>query len=460
MDAETYRKRRDHLRETGPDGWVLLAGNRPVPRNYEDNVFPFRQNSHVLYYSGIDRPDVVLVLGDSPAEDLLFGPPEGMDDVVWHGPHATLEEMAATAGLSGFRPLEALEETLRTVRAAGRALHWLPPYQARVQLWLSGLLGVSPEETVTRASRPLMKAVAEARLRKEEEEVAEIEEALGVTARMFQAAFDTIRPGIREAEVAAAMQRVALAEGRAQAYNPIVSVRGEVLHNDTHANTLSEGDLLLMDAGAESVSFYASDITRVVPVSGSFTEIQRGVYQAVLNAQLGAIEAMRPGVSFREIHLLACRVIVEGLKEVGIMRGDPEEAVAAGAHALFFPHGLGHALGLDVHDMEDLGDVVGYLEGERRSSVFGLNFLRFARPLEQGFVVTVEPGVYFIPALMERWRREDRCSEFIDHQAAAALAGFGGIRIEDDVLCTASGARVLGPRIPKTADEIEGVLRA
>jgi Xaa-Pro aminopeptidase len=266
------------------------------------------------------------------------------------------------------------------------------------------------------------------------------------------------RPGVRESDVAAAVQQIALAEDRAQSYNPIVSVRGEVLHNNTYDNVLEPGQMLLNDSGAESPRFYASDITRCCPIGGRFTPEQKGVYDAVLAAQHAAIQAIRPGVRFKDIHLAACRVMVEGLCEVGLMSGDPAEAVTAGAHALFFPHGLGHMLGLDVHDMEDLGDVVGYPEGAPRSTQFGLNFLRLSRELEPGFVFTIEPGCYFIPALIDRWRELRLHREFIRYERLESFRNFGGIRIEDDLLCTEDGYRILGEPIPKSPEEVEAAM--
>jgi Xaa-Pro aminopeptidase len=288
--------------------------------------------------------------------------------------------------------------------------------------------------------------------------VAEIENALGVTAAMYRAAMAAAAPGRTEAEVAAALQQPALAADRQQSFQPIVSVRGEVLHNESYANTLAEGDLLLIDSGAESAHWYASDITRTVPVGGRFTSVQRDMYEVVLRAQVHAVETAAPGMTNLQLHLQAARDIAEGLKDLGLMSGDVDEAVAAGAHALFFPHGLGHMLGLDAHDMEDLGDVVGYEPGESRSAQFGLGFLRLARTLEPGLVITIEPGVYLIPALIERWKAEGRHRDFICYDKVEQMLPFGGIRIEDDVLITSRGSRLLGPGIPKTVPELEQVL--
>jgi len=281
---------------------------------------------------------------------------------------------------------------------------------------------------------------------------------LAVTAGMYGATLRATAAGRSEAEIAAVHIAEATGAGCGQAFSPIVTVRGEVLHNVTWDNTLSEGDLLLVDSGAEAPSGYASDITRTFPVSGRFSNRQREIYEVALAANQAAIAAAAPGVTNRELHLLAARTIASGLRDIGLMRGDVDAAVEAGAHAMFFVHGLGHMMGLDVHDMEDLGDVVGYEQGEERSTQFGLAYLRLARPLEEGFVITIEPGIYFIPALIDRWRADDLHSEFICYDRVEEYRSFGGIRIEDDVLITDSGSRVLGPMIPKTVADIEAAM--
>ena len=317
---------------------------------------------------------------------------------------------------------------------------------------------MDPTDVIPGASERLIEEIARQRAVKTDLEIAEIDNALSVTNRMHRAAMSAARPGVYEYQIAGAIQGIALSENREQAYNPIVTVHGEVLHNHSYGNRLGEGQLLLNDSGAESPLHYASDITRTIPVGGKFTPSQAEVYQIVLQAQLSAIEQIKPGIPYREVHLHAGRVIAEGLAGMGLMRGNPASAVAAGAHALFFPHGLGHMLGLDVHDMEDLGDIVGYPKGERRSTQFGLNFLRLSRPLEAGFVLTVEPGIYFIPALIDRWKGERRHAEYINYERLEPFRNFGGIRIEDDVCVTDQAARVLGPGIPKTVAEIEAAM--
>lgn len=452
FSTSTYTERRAALRAACGSAPILLIGHRHVSRNYPDNTYPFRQNSHVLYYCGIDRPDCALVLDQGG--DVLYGPPEDIDDVVWHGPHETLEESAARAGITDVRDIAGLGEWLCGADTA----RYLAPFRSNVAEWMAGMKGCSLDALRAGQCDELAAAIAAQRSVKSDEEVAEIEEALGVTHDMHVASYRATRPGATEADVAAAVQHVALAKDRAQSYNPIITVRGEVLHNNHYHNTLESGQLLLNDSGAESRLGYASDITRTCPVDGRYSDRQRAIYDVVLKSQLDAIDAIKPGVPYKDVHLTSARVIAEGLTEIGLMKGDPEAAVAVGAHALFFPHGVGHMIGLDVHDMEDLGDVVGYGPALRRDDQFGLNFLRLARPLEAGFVVTVEPGIYFIPALIDRWRADARHGDFIDYERVETYKDFGGIRIEDDVLCTDTGSRVLGPGIPKTADEVEAVM--
>ncbi len=457
MNAQTFAARRSTLRAAVPDGAILILGNAEAPRNYPDNVYPFRQDSHFLYFLGIDEADMAaLILPDG--ETILFGREEHPDDLVWHGPHPVLGDHASASGADRTDYRKNLPAVVEALLVQKVAVHVLPPYRAERRFELAEIFGTDPRTVDDLVSLDLIRAVVAQRSIKSNEEIAEIENALAVTAEAYAEVMVATGAGKTEAELAAVLQRVALAADRGQAFNPIVSVRGEVLHNTSYANTLSDGDLLLVDSGAESLRYYASDITRTFPVSGRFTDRQRDVYEVVLEMQTAAIEAASPEKTNRDLHMLAALKAVEGLAAIGLMRGDAQSAVEAGAHALFFPHGLGHMLGLDVHDMEDLGDVVGYAEGERRSDQFGLAFLRLARKLEPGFVITVEPGLYFVPALIDQWRAENRYGEYIRYDRLDDYRGFGGVRIEDDVLITPNGSRVLGPPIPKTVAELEGAV--
>ena len=452
---EIYKQRRNRVREEVGGGVILWLGNALQPRNYAAETYPFRQNSHFLYYTGLSMPDYALLSYAEPDHDVLFAEPKSLDDIVWSGPQHTHAEPARDAGIDIVEDAGRLEEYLDRARVQGMQVHYLPPYQASALLRLSRLLHGSLEEIAANSSRLLMEKVARQRNIKADVEVAEIEDALGVTDRMHRACMAAGKPGVRECEIAGLIQGIALSSNRQQSYTPIVTVRGEVLHNHSYDNFLEKGQLLLNDSGAESPRYYASDITRTFPVSGRFTAVQAEVYQTVLRMQLGTIGMIKPGIPYREAHAGACRIMSEGLRSMGLMKGDPADAVEAGAHALFFPHGIGHMLGLDVHDMEDLGDIVGYGKKEPRSSQFGLNYLRLGRPLEAGFVLTVEPGIYFIPALIDRWEGEGLHKDFIDYGKVKEFRAFGGIRIEDNILVIPAGTRVLGPGIPKTIPEVE-----
>jgi Xaa-Pro aminopeptidase len=390
--------------------------------------------------------------------DVLFSKPTTMDDIVWSGASQERLNMAKQAGIETLEDIGRLGVYLTKAQSQKLQIHYLPPYQASSLFRIAELLVIEPSEVTSGISQKLKEEVARQRNIKSDLEIAEIEDALRVTDHMHRRAMALTKPGIYEYEVAGEIQAVALRSNCQLSFPPIVTVRGQVLHNHSYGNMLQDGQLMINDSGAETPGGYAADITRTFPVNGRFSPVQKDIYETVLAMQLGAIEVMKPGVAFRDAHLRACRILVERLKAMGLMKGDSSSAVEAGAHALFFPHGLGHMMGLDVHDMEDLGDVVGYPKGETRSPQFGLKFLRMSRPLEPGFVVTVEPGIYFIPALIDRWVEERRNKDFIVYEKLDAYRSFSGCRIEDDVLITASGARILGPGIPKTITEVEAAM--
>ena len=455
-----YVARRQALAEAVGSGVVVLLGNDVAPMNYQANAYRFHQDGSFLYYTGLDAPGLALLLDAETGKSTLFGHDPTLDDVIWEGPLTPLAERATGAGIERTAPPEALEEVVSGARSAGRAVHVLPPYRGGQALTLGRLLGTSPYEIAP--SEILLDAVVAQRLIKTDEEVDEIERAVGIAAEMHRTAMRMAHPGRTEWEIAGAVEGVALAAGGYASYGVILTRRGEVLHNHATDYTLQEGDLMLVDAGLHApYSRYASDITRTSPVGGRFSDKQRALYEVVLDAQLAALAACRPGVAFRDVHLVAARAVAEGLKGLGLMKGDPEEAVAVGAHALFFPHGLGHALGLDVHDLEGLGeDRVGYGGEAERSGQFGLAALRFARRLQPGHVVTVEPGVYLIGPLLDQWEAERRLADFVDYDALGAWRGLGGVRIEDNVAITEDGARVLGPGIPKTPEAVEAEVQA
>jgi Xaa-Pro aminopeptidase len=454
---ETYVQRRKDLIAALDGGIVLLPGNGESPINYADNCYPFRQDSAFLYYAGLSQPDLFAVIDVDAGTTTIFGDELTMDMIVWTGPLPTIAERADSAGVTDTRPRAALRDVVRDASAAGRTVHFLPPYRTDTANLMGDLLGAG---AITRddASLPLIRAVIAQRSHKTEEEVAEIEKAVAVSVRMHEAAIRMAAPGCTESQIAAEVERVANASGGRLAFPIIGTINGQTLHNHRHVNTLPEGRLFLLDSGAETALGYAADLTSTFPVSrGGLDARQKAIWQILLRAYDASVAALAPGVNFRDVHFTAARVIFEGLKDLGLMKGDTDAALAAGAHALVFPHGLGHMMGLDVHDMESLGeDHVGYA-GEARSTQFGLKSLRLARPLEPGFVFTVEPGIYFIPQLIDDWKSRGHCADFIDFDAFERWKDFGGVRNEEDYLVTADGARRLGPRKPQTEDEIAAV---
>jgi Xaa-Pro aminopeptidase len=450
FSREIYEQRRSALAGRLGGGLVLLPGNGESPMNYADNAYPFRQDSSFLYYIGLDQPDLAAMIDADSGETTLFGDELTLDHIVWMGALPTLAERAERAGIAHVRPRSELQTAVTNARSSGRDVRFLPPYRADTAALLEKLVGGTP-------SLELIRAVVDQRARKSAGEIAEIEKAVAVSVAMHEAAIRLGRPGGTEREVAAEVERVANASGGRIAYPVIGTIDGQTLHNHVHPNDLSAGDLFLLDAGAETALGYAGDLTTTFPVSDDFEDRQRLVYDVVLRAYEAAVRAIAPGVPNRDVHFAAARVIFEGMKDLGLMRGDTEEALAAGAHALVFPHGIGHMMGLDVHDMENLGeDHVGYA-GEPRSTQFGLKSLRLARKLEPGFVLTIEPGIYFIPQLIESWKARGHCAGFIDYGKFDEWRDFGGIRNEENYLVTESGARRLGPRKPQTIDDFRAL---
>ena len=455
FSKNVYVRRRQQLQKQIASGVILFLGNQESPMNYPANTYHFRQDSTFLYFFGLSFPGLAALIDIDENRQTLFGNDLDMEDIIWTGPQPSLKSRCQKIGITDTQPLARLGEALRNVLRQGRRVHFLPPYRSENAICLENLLGICAEKAKSHASIELIKAVVAQRSLKNGDEIKEIEAALAVTATMYRGAMSLARPGLFERDIAGMIEGIALAGGGRLAFPAIVTVHGETLHNHYHGNRMKKGDLLLIDAGAESEAGYASDITRTLPVSGTFTSRQREIYETVLDMQLTAIAAIRPGVTYRSVHLKACEVLVERLKDLRLMKGDTGEAVAAGAHALFFPHGLGHMMGLDVHDMEDLGEnYVGYDDRSARSQQFGLAYLRLARKLQPGFVLTVEPGIYFIPELIGQWRADKKHASFIQYSEVNKYRDFGGVRIEDDVVVTRGGARVLGVPIPKRVAEL------
>ncbi len=456
LPANVYMERRERLRRAVQAGLILLLGHDDSPMNYGDNPYPFRQDSSFLYYCGLDSPGLAAVLDVQEGTETLFGDEPTIDDLIWKGPQASLKERCEQVGIHESAPRGQLEERLKKALDQARRIHFLPQYRPDNVLRLKQLLGIDAAAIPPCVSEPLIKAVVAQRSVKSVEEIRQIEMALDITYEMHTLAMKTSRPEMYEREIAGAIEGLALSREARLAFPTIFSRQGQILHNHLHGNVLKEGDLVVHDSGAESPLHYASDITRTIAIGGRFTERQRELYQIVLRAQEQAIDAIRPGIEFRDVHRTACVILACDLIDLGLMKGNPEEAVQAGAHTLFFPCGLGHMMGLDVHDMEGIGeDYVGYTDSIRRRPEFGWRSLRLAKALKPGFVVTVEPGVYFIPELIDRWKAERKWLQFINYDLVLNYRDFGGVRIEDDVLVLEDGHRVLGKRIPKTIEEVE-----
>ena len=456
MDKKVYVHRRAKLMEDMADGVILLLGNAEMPMNYKANTFRFRQDSSFLYFGGPDLPGLSLLIDVDNNKTLLFGNDYALDEIIWMGEQVPLAKQAVEKGIDEVQTAGRLADYLGKCIEQKRRVHYLPPYHASHIIYLTELIKRDRDAILSGSSDRLTRAVIKQRSVKDHDEIAELEKAVDIAREMHTAAMRMAREGLYERDIAGAIEGIALAKGEGVPFSVILSVRGEILHNIHHGNKLRNGDLIINDSGAESLLHYASDITRTFPVSGKFASQQKEIYEIVLSAQTGAIEAVSPGKFYKDIHLQCATMITEGLKTIGLMKGDPEAAVEAGAHALFFPHGLGHMLGLDVHDMEGLGEnLVGYDQETERSEQFGLASLRLAKKLRPGYVLTVEPGIYFIPALISKWQSEKKFYEYINYELVHKYIGFGGVRIEDDVLITENGGRVLGKPIPKTINEVE-----
>ena len=460
FSKQTYVERRARLRELVGEGLILLFGNNDSPMNYPANAYKFRQDSSFLYFFGQHRDGLVGVIDADSGVETLVGDEIDIDDIVWYGSVTSVVDMAAECGVGATAPMSRLAEMVGEALKQGRKVHFLPPYRYDTQIQIMDLLGIHPSKQREAASMQLINAVVALRSKKSAEEIAELERASYIGYLMHTAAMSMAKPGVTERYIGGVLDGIAASHGAICSFQSIVSMHGEVLHGYPSSRQLEAGRLLLVDAGAETVNHYCSDHTRTTPISGKFTQRQKDIYNIVVDCHDLALTHCRPGVRYYDVHMDVCRLMTERLKDLGLMKGDTEAAVQAGAHALFLPHGLGHMMGMDVHDMEGLGQIhVGYDDETRPSSQFGLASLRFARRLEEGFVVTDEPGIYFIPDLIDLWRKEGINAEFLNFDAIEQYKDFGGIRIEDDVLITRDGCRFLGEeRIPYHAEDVERFL--
>lgn len=456
FDKNIYIERRKQLQHAVGSGLIVLLGNEESSMNYKDNLYPFRQDSSFLYFFGIDRPALIGIIDIDNDSEILFGDDFTTEEMIWTGYREPLNLLSDSIGVSIVKPRKDLWSFLRLATEHKKTIHFLPPYRPEQQNLLGDLLGVSSGSLSGMFSISLIKAIVAQRSYKSAVESEEINRAVNTTASMQLAAITMAKTGMTEAQIAGKMQEVAIGAGGNLSFPTILTQQGQILHNGVSHSVLAEGNLVLSDCGAETGMHYAGDLTRTFPVSNKFTSAQREVYDIVHRAHESAVALLQPGKPFKDIHLHACEKLTEGLQQLGIMKGDVKEAVALGAHALFFPCGLGHMMGLDTHDMENLGEqYVGYNEEIIKSTQFGLKSLRLAKPLEEGFVVTIEPGLYFNPALIDEWEANNQFGSFINYEKLKAYRNLTGIRVEEDFVITHNGSRLLGNPLAKTADAIE-----
>lgn len=456
--TEIYVERRGKLKKALSPGMYIFQGNPESPMNYADNPFRYRQDSTFIYYFGIDAPNLTAVIDLDNDREIIFGDDLTVEQIIWMGSQPSLHEKCDNVGSKECFPANKLHDFVQNALNKNQPIHFLPQYRAENKIFFANILSQSVAQIEKNSSVEFAKAVIAQRSVKSDLEISEIEKALEVSYDMHVHAMRHSKPGVVEQEIAGAIEGIALSGGGYVSYPVIFSVDGQTLHNHYHGNVMQAGDIIVNDSGAAVASHYASDITRTLPVSGKFTPEQKDMYNIVLEALDSANAMIAPGVRFKDIHLHACKILAAGLKDKGLMKGDLDEAIQAGAHALFFQCGTGHMMGLDVHDMEDLGEqYVGYDEEIQRSTQFGLISLRLGKKLQPGFVVTVEPGLYFIPELIDMWRAENKYAEFINYDAVEKYRDFGGIRIEDNLVVTQSGQRILGRPIPKTVADVEAV---
>jgi Xaa-Pro aminopeptidase len=428
--------------------------------NFTDNAYRFRQDSSFLYYFGLDVAGLAAMIDTESGEEIVFGTELTIDDIVWTGPLPTIKEMAHAVGVQVTKDFGDIDALLTKARSTGRTIHFLPPYRHDNLIRIATWMNIAIQEVKNHVSLPLIKSIVAQRSIKEPVEVQEMHKAALLTSDMHLTAMKYAKPGMKEYEIVSAVHQKAIAGGGELSFPIILTVNGETLHNHYHGNTIQEGQMILCDAGAETAMHYAGDMTCTFPVGKTFTSRQKDIYNIVLRTHEAAVDMLRPGILYRDIYLQAAENIFSGLKDLGITKGDPKEAVMAGAHAMFFQCGLGHMLGLDVHDMEDLGEIyVGYGDDMDKSTQFGMKSLRLGRALQAGFALTVEPGIYFIPTLIDKWKAEGKFEQYINYEVLAQYRDFSGIRIEEDFVITQEGSQLLGKSLPKSVAEIEDIRR-
>ncbi len=457
FSLKTYSERRKKITRQFDDGILFFMGNNESSMNYADNTYHFRQDSSFLYFFGLDLPNLAAFIDCHSGTEYIIGDDLTMDMIVWMGTHPKIKTQAEKVGVKKVLSWKEAEDYFQNVKS--KKIRILPQYRADNLIKISKLFQTSIDEVKNNVSVSFIKAVANLRNYKSKEEIEEINKAVSISADMHIAAMKFAKPGMKEYEVAAKIMEVAKSNNASLSFPIICTVNGQTLHNHYHGNELKTGQMLLIDAGAETAMHYAGDLSHTFPVDKKFTEQQKLIYQIALDAHNEAVNKLTPGVKMLDVHFAACRKIAEGLKNIGLMKGNLEEAVNLGAHALFFPCGTGHMMGLDVHDMENFGEqYVGYTDQlKKEKNLFGLKSLRLGRELEPGFVLTIEPGIYFIPELINMWKAENKFSDFINYSEVEKFKDFSGCRSEEDFLITESGHRLLGKEVPKEINLVEAM---
>jgi Xaa-Pro aminopeptidase len=457
FNKSIYVSRRNTLKQKMGSGLILLFGNNDAPNNYPSNTYRFRQDSCFLYYFGQRREGLVGVIDVDNDKEYIFGNDIDIDDIIWYGFVPSVKDLAAEVGVAHTAPMSELKTLIDKAKSQGQEIHFVPQCRHDLMIQLADLVGIHPLQSKEKASVRLIKAIVDMRAVKQPEEIAELKAAADIGYLMHTTAMKECRPGRSEKYVAGIIEGIAMSLGDRYAFQSILSMHGEIQHGYPSHTPMEAGRLMLCDAGAESKENYCSDNTRVTPISGKFTQRQRDIYMAVEAAHDWVIDHAKPGVKWLDMHLGACRVLTDHLKQIGLMKGDTDDAVREGAHALFMPHGLGHMMGLDVHDMEGLGqNYVGFDDEVQPSTQFGLNCLRCGRRLQAGFVMTDEPGCYFIPHLIDLWRSQHLHEDFINYDLVETYKDFGGVRLEDDLLITPDGCKIIGDKvIPYHISDVE-----
>lgn len=459
FNENVYAERRIKLKAEVKSGLILIMGNGESACNYDANTYHFRQNSNFLYFFGINHPDLNAIIDIENDKTIIFGHEITIDDIIWMGEVERLSSLAEKVGVKEVQSASAFQSYIIEQKSKGRIIHYLPPYRLEHFTVIQTALSIEKHEAKNKASLSLIKAVINQRAYKTEIELREMTEAVNITRAMHLEAIKSSKVGKYEYEVVGDLLNVCKSLNAQLAYGVIFSVNGEVLHNHHHNNQITDGKLILNDSGAENEMCYAGDITRTFPANGKFSSMQKEIYNIVLEMEKKSIEAIAPGVKYRDIHLCANKILLQRFTEMGLLHGDIDTMLEEGVAGLFMPHGLGHMIGLDVHDMEDLGEnYVGYEEGQQRATYLGLKSLRLARSLESGYVLTVEPGIYFIPQLLDKYKSENKFTKFVNYEKLKMYHGFGGIRIEDNILVTNSGYKIIGDYIPKEVEEIEALM--